>query len=136
VHNFRLRMRAPHPSKGTQRGHVTFDDVTSDQKALLGRILCNFWLRTRIAYFRTGPLPVGSHFRSRGSRHFRGPTRVYNAQLPVAHAQNIIPDMASSANDHFRSGPTSGHVTDVTSGSSTTTLHPHKYAFVRTHILL
>jgi len=51
------------------------------------------------------------------------------AKHPVAHAQNILPDRASS-----------GHVTDVTSGhvtsgSSSSQLHL-KYDFVRTHILL
>jgi hypothetical protein len=34
------------------------DFVTSDQKALLGRILCNFRLRMRRIYFRIGSLPV------------------------------------------------------------------------------
>jgi hypothetical protein len=43
------------------------------------------------------------------------------AQLPVVHAQNILPDMSSS-----------GHVTS----GSTTTQHHHKWAFVRAHILL
>jgi len=52
LRNFRLRMRAPHPSKGTLKGHVTFYDVTSGEKALLGRILINFRLRMRITYFR------------------------------------------------------------------------------------
>ena len=51
------------------------------------------------------------------------------APLPVAHAQNIFPDMV-----------TSGHVTNGTSGqvtsSSTTSQHHLKYDFVRTHILL
>jgi hypothetical protein len=31
----------------------------------------------------------------------KGPTRADIAQLPIAHAQNILPDMASSG--HFRS---------------------------------
>jgi len=42
-----------------------FDDVTSGEKASL--------------------------FRSRDWRHFRGPTREDIVQLPVAHAQNILP---------------------------------------------
>ena len=48
-------------------------------------------------------------------------------KLPVAHAHNIlpVPDMTSS--DHV----TSGHVT-----SDCSFLFPHKYDFVRTHILL
>jgi hypothetical protein len=37
----------------------------------------------------------------------KGPTRADIVQLPVAHAQNILPDMASS-----------GHVTEVTSGQA------------------
>jgi hypothetical protein len=58
----------------------------------------------RRTYFRTGPLPVTwlCHFRS------KGPTRADIAQLPVAHAHNILPDRV-----------TSGHVTDVTSGHMT-----------------
>jgi hypothetical protein len=66
-------------------------------------------------------------------RHFRwkGPTRGI-AKLPVAHAHNIllVPDRASSGH------APSGHVTsgDITSDCSL--LFPHKYDFVRTHILL
>ena len=56
------------------------------------------------------------------SGHFRSkcPTRAGIAQLPVAHAQNILPDMASSGDVIDVS---SGHVTSshVTSGSTTTT---------------
>ena len=40
--------------------HVTLDDVISDQKIPLGRILRNFRLRMRRTYFRTGPLLVTS----------------------------------------------------------------------------
>jgi len=54
--NFRLRMRAPHPSKGTPKGHVTFDDVTSGEKALLRRILSNFRLRMRAPHPSKGTL--------------------------------------------------------------------------------
>jgi hypothetical protein len=46
-------------------GQVT--DVTSGQKAPLGRIWRNFRLRMRSTYFRTGHL---THFRSRDWRHF------------------------------------------------------------------
>jgi len=68
-------MRTPHPSKGTPKGHVTFDDVTSGQKADI-------------------------------------------AQLPVAHAQNILPVGT------FSIGATSGLVTDVTSGHVTSGRSP------------
>ena len=54
------------------------------------------------------------------------------ANIPVAHAHNIlsVPDMVSSG--HVTSGDvTFGH---VTSGCSP--LFPHKYDFVRTHIPL
>ena len=48
----------------------------------------------------------------------KAPTRADIAQLPVAHAQNILPDMV-----------TSGHVTNVTSGHVTsghvTSVAPH-----------
>ena len=50
------------------------------------------------------------------------------AQLPVAHAHYILPDIV-----------TPGHVTDVTSGhvtSGCSSLLPLKYDFVRAHILL
>ena len=61
-------------------------------------------------YFRTGPIQVTwlCHFRS------KGPTRADIAQLPVAHAQNILPDSV-----------TSGHVTDVTSGHMTYVISGH-----------
>ena len=69
-------------------------------------------------HFRTGPLPVTwlCHFRS------KGPTRADMAQLPVAHAQNILPDRV-----------TSGHVTDVTSGPKGT---PKGSSDLRSHPVL
>ena len=45
-----------------------------------------------------------------------GPTRADIAQLPVAHAQNILPNMNTFG--HV-TDVTSGHVTNVTSGRST-----------------
>ena len=76
-------------------------------------------------------------------RHFRwkGPNRG-NANLPVAHAHNILPvaDRASSSHATF-GHVTSDHVTSdhVTSGhvtSGCSPLFPHKYNFARTYILL
>jgi hypothetical protein len=64
----------------------------------------------------------------------KGPTRADIVQLPVAHAQNILPNMTSS--DHV----TAGHVTDVTSGQACAIVRSssilRKCDFVRTHILL
>ena len=60
------------------------------------------------------------------------PTRENIAQLPVAHAQNILPDMVISG--HV-TDVTSGHVTDFTSGS-TTSQHHLKCDLSCTHILL
>jgi hypothetical protein len=97
---FRL---GPLPDRASS-SHVT--DVTSGQKALLGRILRNFQLCMRRTYFRTGLLPVTwlTSLPVTWLRHFRsnGPTRVDMAQLPVAHAQNIRPDRARDWR-HFRS---------------------------------
>ena len=42
-----LRMRAHYPSKETRRSDVTLDDVISGEKATIGRILRNSWLRMR-----------------------------------------------------------------------------------------
>jgi len=47
-----LPVTPAHTLKGTPKGHVTLYDVTSGQKALLGRILRNFRLRMRKTYFR------------------------------------------------------------------------------------
>jgi hypothetical protein len=47
--------------KNSKTGQGIFrsrDFVTSGEKVPLGRILRKFRLRMRIAYFRTGPLPV------------------------------------------------------------------------------
>ena len=63
----------------------------------------------RRTYFQSGPLPdraSSSHVTL--SLPAKGPTRADIAQLPVAHAQNILPDSV-----------TSGHVTDVTFGHVT-----------------
>ena len=70
--------------------------------------------------------------------HFlwKGPTKGI-ATLSVAHAHSIPPVPGSASSGHATSGHvTSGDVTsgDVTSGCSP--LFPHKYDFVRTHILL
>jgi hypothetical protein len=59
------------------------------------------------------------------------------SQLPVAHAQNILPDRVTSG--HV-ANVTFGHVTDVTSGHvtsgcSTASLH-RKYDLSCPHILL
>jgi hypothetical protein len=64
---------------------VTFDDVTSGEKAPLGRVLRNFRLRMRTTHPSKGT-PSGSC--EAWWRHFRwnGPTRADIAQLPVAHA--------------------------------------------------
>ena len=66
------------------------------------------------------------------------------AQLSVAHAQNILPDMVISGHvTDVTSGHvtdvTSGHVTDFTSGhvtSGSTSQHLRKYDLSCTHILL
>ena len=73
--------------------------------------------------FQAVPLPVMSVW-----RHFRskGPTKADIAQLPVAYAQNILPDWALGTWLTSR-----GH---MTSGCSP--LLPHKCDFVRAHILL
>jgi hypothetical protein len=72
----------------------------------------------RRTYFRSVPPPMTSAW-----RHFRSkvPTRTNIALLPVAHAQNILPDMTYSGD------VTSSHVTygHMTSGCSTTSLHPY-----------
>jgi len=90
LHNLRLRMRAPYSSKESQRGHVTFDDVTSGEKAPLGRILRNFRLRMCAPHPSKGT-PKGS--RDVLWRHFRwkGPTTADIAPLPVAHAHSLLP---------------------------------------------
>jgi hypothetical protein len=72
----------------------------------------------RRTYFRSGPLPdrtSSDHVTL--SLPVKRPTRAAIVQLPVAHAQNILPNMHVT-------GVTSGHVIDVTfghvtSGSST-----------------
>jgi hypothetical protein len=63
----------------------------------------------------------------------KAPTRADIVQLPVAHAQNILPDMVTSG--HV-TNVSSGHVTSghVTSGCSP--LLSLKCVFVRAHILL
>ena len=66
--------------------------------------MCNFR-----SHMRTRTLPDPGHFWSRDWRHFRGPTKADIAQLPVAHAQNILPVP----------------VTDVTSGHVTSGRSPH-----------
>ena len=61
----------------------------------------------------------------------KGPIRGI-AKLPVVHAHNILPVPNMVSSGHVTSGDvTSGH---VTSGCSP--LFPHKYDFVRSHILL
>jgi hypothetical protein len=80
---------------------------------------------TRRTYFRSGPLLDRATsgqglFRLRDIRS-KGPIRADMAQLPVAHAQNILPDRVISC-----------HVTDVTSGydvisGSTTSQHHLKW---------
>ena len=122
------------------------------------RVLCNFRLRTlkgtpsvamllllrkktwgkpgmRRTYVWSGPLPdrVTSGHVTLPHRS-KGPTRADMAQLPVAHAENILPDMG-----------TFGHVTDVTSGhvtsghvsfGSTTAQHHRNCDLSCAHILL
>ena len=84
-------------------------------------------------HFRTGSLPVTSlcHFRSKVT------PRVDITQLPVVHAQNILPDMVTSCHvTYVTSGHvTSGHVTDVTSGHAQWS-DPPQILICRPHILL
>ena len=124
--NFQLRMRTP---KGTPNGS---NDLRSHPVAMLLLLRKKRGEKPgmRRTYFRSGPLPdrvSSSHVTL--SLPIKRPTRANMAQLPVAHAHNILPDMA-----------TSGHMTDVTSGhvtsGRTTSQHHLKCGFVRAHILL
>jgi len=141
LYDFWLRMRTP---KGIPSGsrylwslRVTFHNVTSGQKAPLGRILCNFRLHVR------------THKRT-SSGHLRGPLSGSRDHFdPVAMVLVLLYYIlyyyysstqytgCACARDHFRflRRASSGHVTDVTSGS-TTAQHHHKLDFVRPHILL
>jgi hypothetical protein len=76
---------------------------------------------TTLVVIQNAPIAHAHTITSVHWRHFRwkGPTRG-TAKLPVSHNILLVPDRASS-----------GH---VTSGCSP--LFPHKYDFVRTHILL
>jgi hypothetical protein len=79
-------------------------------------------------HLRTGPLPVTwlCHFRS------KGPIRADMSQLPVAHAQNILPDSIIPVT-WLTSLPVIS--LPVMSLPVHRTIH-RKYDFVRTHILL
>ena len=98
----------------------------------------------RRTYFRLGPLPDRASFGhvtdvTSGQKAL---TRIDMAQLPVAHAQNILPDRVTSCRV---TAVTSGHVTTVTYGhvtsghvtsGSTTAQHHRKYDLCCAHILL
>jgi hypothetical protein len=93
----------------------------------------------RRTYFRLGPLPdraSSGHLTDVISGQ-KALTRVDMAQLPVIHAQNILPDRVTSC--HV-TAVTSGHVTTVISGhvtsGSTTAQHHRKYDLSCAHILL
>jgi hypothetical protein len=51
-------MIASYPSKEPLRGHVTFVDVTSGEKATLGQILRNFWLGMRTPFLQSLPVAM------------------------------------------------------------------------------
>ena len=103
LRNFRLRMQTP---KGTPKGS---NDLRSHQVANCTTVLLLRKGKKRGGKsrscaehtsdqdrFRAGPLP------DRVTSGQKGPTRSDIAQLPVAHTQNILPDMARDWR-HFRS---------------------------------
>ena len=114
LRNFRLCMRAPHPSKEPWRGHVTFNDVISGEKAPLGRIIRNFRLRMRKPFH---PHPPS------GSRDRRSlPVAMVFVLLYYILYYNYSKKKALETEKKVRGEiwacgeHTSGHVTDVTSG--------------------
>jgi hypothetical protein len=86
---FRLCMRTPLPSL-----RVTFDDITSGQKAPLGWILCNFRLRIPKGT-PFGALPVALSVMCT----FCTTTIVVVQNVPVVHVHAIT---SSSGQGHFR----------------------------------
>jgi hypothetical protein len=103
LRNFRLRMQTP---KGIPKGS---NDLRSHQVANCTTVLLLRKGKKRGGKsrscaehtsdqdrFRAGPLP------DRVTSGQKGPTRSDIAQLPVAHTQNILPDMARDWR-HFRS---------------------------------
>ena len=90
-------------------GHVT--DVISSEKAIL-RGYCATSSCACAENTSGHGLFRSCHFRSHDWCHVRckGPTTADNAQLSVAHGQNILPDMA------FSGHVTSGRMTDVIFG--------------------
>ena len=77
-------------SKGTPKGS---NDLGSHPVAILLRKKRGEKPGMRRTYFRSGPLPdmaLSGHVTL--SLPVKGPTREDMTQLPVAHAQNILPD--------------------------------------------
>ena len=92
LRNFRLRIRIP---KGTPKGS---SDLRSHPVAMLLLLKKKRGKKPgmRRTYFRSGPLPDRASFGhvTDVTSGQKGPTRADMAQLPVAHAQKILPDNA------------------------------------------
>jgi hypothetical protein len=88
-------LRVLRTPKGTPKGS---SDLRSHPVAMLLLLRKKRGKKTgmRTTYFRSGPLPdraSSSHVTNVTSGQ-KGPTRADMEQLPVAHAQNILPDKA------------------------------------------
>jgi hypothetical protein len=104
LRNFRLRMRTPNGTpKGIKCPSVTYGSHVTT--VLLLRKTRGEKRGMRRTYFRSGPLlDRSSSGHVTFSLPIKRPPRADIAQLPVAHAQNILPDRTCDFRSrHFRS---------------------------------
>ena len=114
-------MIASYPSKEPLRGHVTFVDVTSGEKATLGQILRNFWLPMRTHFLQSLPVAMVLVLLYYIVYYYHSKKKTWRKSFC-----DVISDWACT--EHA-----SDHVTNVTSGHVTSgdVIFGHAYAIVR-----